>query len=882
VPIPRVPTMLWPLRWFCWLVLRALVGCRYRLSIAAPPPGPGPYLILPNHPGYSDPPTVLAALWPRYRPRPMLLESNFENLLLKPLAWLMRAIKVPETEKAKASAEVRERAAGAVQEVIAALRAGDNVILWPTGTLSRDGTDRLGAARTAADVLAAVPEATLLLVKTRGIWGSRFSWAYGTKPRMMPQMFRALAILASNLFVLTPKRRVSLTLAAFPRENRPAPERATLNPWLEAWYNSDAPETPHYVPYHILFGPRTAEYPPPYRAPEIDAEGVPANVKADVVHVVEEKIRRPLVGEELRDNTPLADLGLDSLEAAELGLAVEHRFGFGGDAVPVTLGELYLLAAGKVAKGPPKPPPPAWFSPPSDTRALEILGETIPEAFLRRATLHPKDVAAADDLAGVLNYERLLIGALTMAERFRALPGDAVALMLPAAVGADVAFLGLQLAGKLTVLLNWTTGPAAMAHGVKITGVTKVITSKAFIDRTGVTVPGAEYIFLEDVRKGVGKLELLLRLLNVRFFSAGTVRNVLGRLPNDPNRPAVVLFTSGSEKAPKAVPLTHRNIISDQRGAVPPQELTRADSILSFLPLFHSFGLTIAGLFPLLAGVKVVHHPDPTDSASLARKLAGYRPSIVCGTPTFAAMIVARLKPGELDSLRIFVVGAEKCPDELFDAVAALNPKARVLEGYGVTECSPCVSVNPVWAVKRGTIGQPLPGVTVVAVSEDGTILGPNRRGLLHVAGPTVFPGYLAHDGEQPFATINGVTYYNTGDLGELDDENYIHFHGRLKRFLKAAGEMISLPALEEPFTRLFPPTADGPRAAVEGIELPGTRKIVLFTTDDYSLKDANAVLNAEGFRGVMRLDEVRRIEKIPVLGTGKTDYKQLRAMVES
>jgi long-chain-fatty-acid--[acyl-carrier-protein] ligase len=153
--------------------------------------------------------------------------------------------------------------------------------------------------------------------------------------------------------------------------------------------------------------------------------------------------------------------------------------------------------------------------------------------------------------------------------------------------------------------------------------------------------------------------------------------------------------------------------------------------------------------------------------------------------------------------------------------------------------------------------------------------------GMLHVAGPTVFPGYIGHDGPQPFAEFEGRRWYVTGDLAMLDEAGAIVFSGRLKRFLKAGGEMISLPALEEPFARKFPPTEQGPRVAVEGVETPGGRRIVLFTTEPINLRDANALLQEEGHRGVMRLDEVRQVESIPTLGTGKTDYKALRAMIE-
>ena len=151
---------------------------------------------------------------------------------------------------------------------------------------------------------------------------------------------------------------------------------------------------------------------------------------------------------------------------------------------------------------------------------------------------------------------------------------------------------------------------------------------------------------------------------------------------------------------------------------------------------------------------------------------------------------------------------------------------------------------------------------------------------MLLVSGPTVFPGYIGHDGPSPFQERDGKRWYITGDLVHMDEDGFIHFGGRLKRFLKAGGEMISLPALEEPFARRYPPTEQGPRVAVEGVETEGGRRVVLFSTEPVGLREANDWLHEEGFRGVMRLDEVRKLDKLPVLGTGKTDYKVLRAML--
>jgi long-chain-fatty-acid--[acyl-carrier-protein] ligase len=874
--------MLAPIRWAAWAVLRFLLSLRYKVTLVGTAEvlrRPGPYLIMPNHPAYADPPNLLVRLWSIFRMRPLLLETNFRNPLFAPLAWLLRGIKMPDI--VKASADDKRRAEEAVGAVIAALRRGENVILWPSGRLTRDGTERLGGARTAADVLAAVPDVTVVLARTRGLWGSMFSWADGP-PSLVREFFRGLGLWAANLFLFAPRRRVTVTLEAFGPDQRPRPAtREAVNRWLERWYNADAPrEEPTFVPRHFLFGPRTHTYPPPVvEAAAFDLSKVKPETKAAVAQMVEEKLKRPLAPDENAADTTFLQLGMDSLDAMDLALAVEQRFGFGTDTVPTTIGGLWAVAEGISQSAPPRPPPAGWFDPPADDAPLAIPGETVAAAFLNQAVLRKRQLAAADDLAGGVTYEKMVVGAWALSGRFRELAAPSVGLMLPASAACDLAFLGLHLAGKLPVVLNWTTGPGNLAHAAKLMGLTHVVTSKAFVDRAQVQVAGVQYLFLEDVRAGLGRLGLLRRLLAVRWFGGSVKASLLKAIPGDPHAPAVVLFTSGSEKAPKAVPLTHANIIADQRGALEALKVERNNSALGFLPMFHSFGLTVTGLLPLFTGVRVLHHPDPTDAGALVRKIATYRVTLVAGTPTFIGYVFERAKPGDLDSLRLIIVGAEKAPDALFEKAKRVAPNAEVLEGYGVTECAPVVSVNRPGAVRPGTMGQPLPGVEVCVTDlETKAVLPQGQMGMLHVAGPTVFPGYIGYDGPPPFEEIGGKTWYVTGDLASLDEAGAIVFGGRLKRFLKAGGEMISLPALEEPFAKKYPPTDAGPRVAVEGIETPDGRRIVLFTTEPLSLRDANALLQAEGHRGVMRLDDVKQVEKIPTLGTGKTDYKVLRA----
>jgi long-chain-fatty-acid--[acyl-carrier-protein] ligase len=859
---------------------RFIVSLRYRIHVHGAEQLRdlrGPVLVLPNHPTRMDPSVVVMGLSPWLHPRPVLYEGNFLNFVFYPLALLLGAIRVPDLSRASSKAQAR--AEQAIAEVIAALRQGDTVIMWPSGRTQRDGVERLGGARAAADILKAVPEAQVVLVRTRGLWGSRFSYAYtGSLPNLFGQLWVSGGLLLANLLFFMPRRRVDITVWRVDRGELPELKRETLNPWLEQkWYNADVcPEKPTFAPYHFLFGPRTREWPSLQGAGGTDLGQVKPETRREVEEIVERKLHRRLTDSEKGAETALDQLGLDSLDQMDVTLDVEQQFGFSGDEVPRTLGELAVLAQGLAKRKPPKPAPPAWFRAPRDD-APTTTGDTLAEAFVHRALANPGDMAAADDVAGAVSYGRLLAGALILARRFAPLPGTNVGLLLPASVACDTAFLALQLAGKVPVVLNWTTGEANLAHAVRLMDVKQVLTSNQFLDRARVRLE-APKLCLEELGQGIGKVEKVRTLLTVRL-RPGKVRGLVPR--PDPDQPAVVLFTSGSEKAPKAVPLTHRNLLSNARGCIEALGVSRRDSVLGFLPAFHSFGLSVTGLLPLLAGLRLVHHPDPTAASALARKAGTYKPTLLAGTPTFVGYILDRAAPGQLESLRLIVVGAEKCPKSVFERCAKAAPGAQVLEGYGVTECSPVVSVNRPGNSRPGTVGQPIPGVEVGLSDRDleGDQL-PGGMTMLEVSGPTIFPGYIGHDGPAPFRERDGKRWYVTGDLGKRDADGFLTLSGRLKRFLKAGGEMISLEALEAPFARRHPPTAEGPRVAVEGVETEGGRRIVLFSTEPLELREANAILLEAGLRGVMRLDEVRHVDKIPVLGTGKTDYKALRAQV--
>jgi len=867
---------------FFWLVARWLLRLRYRVEVLG---GDrladleGPTIVMPNHPGYIDPALVLSHLRLRDPLRPLVYTGTYRNLVLYPVMRAIGAVEVPELSAQSRSA--KQTPLEMIERVAAAVQRGESILIYPSGRLQREGFEVVGAARAAAELLGACPDANVVLVRTRGVWGSMFSWGRTAQaPKLGACMVRGVLWGLANLVFFLPRRRVTMAVEIVPREQLPDATREQLNPFLEEWYNRDGRETPTYVPYHFLFGPREYEFPEFQRRLEIDFDKIKPATRDAVNEMVEEHLGRPLSDDERQPLGTLDQLGLDSLDRMDLALEIEQRFGFRSDRVAMTLGELWALAEGLLTgdDGTEEAAPALWSRPSAQNGPPEFLADTMAEAFVRRVRANPDDVAVADRLSGVLTYRRMLVAASLMSKRFAEFDGDAVGLLLPSSVAADLVFFALHMAGKLPVMLNWTTGPGNLAHAVRTMKIRHVVTSRRFVDRLGVEIEGADYVYLEDLRAGVGRLEGAVALIRT-YVSFGSY---LRRIPRpDPEDAAVVLFTSGSEAAPKAVPLSHRNLRANIQGGIQALGFTREDVLLGFLPPFHSFGLAGNLVCPVLTGIRVVHHADPTDARGLVRIISQYGASLLFTTPTFLSYMLARADEEGFRSLRVVVTGAEKCPEAVRDACVRLAPNAAVLEGYGITECSPVVSVNRPDRDRPGTVGQPLEGVETCVIDPDTRQpLPAGQTGLLLVSGPTIFDGYLNYDGPDPFVSLRDRRWYHTGDLVSLDDEGFIHFRGRLKRFLKAGGEMISLPALEEPLARRYPPTDEGPQVAVEGIETPDGRRIVLFSTQPIALKEANAVLAESGFRGVMRLDETRQIDKVPVLGTGKTDYKVLRKMI--
>lgn len=888
-------------------LLRGLLRLRYRIRVEGLEGlrrDRRPILFLPNHPALIDPVILYALLGGEFRPRPLADAAQASKPGVRTLLRLLDAVIIPDIRRDGRDAQAAVQVG--LNAVADALRQGGNVLFYPAGRVTLTGAEDLDGNSGVRLIRAAVPEARLVLIRTQGLWGSSFSRARGPLPPLGNTLLRGFGWLAANLFFFMPRREVRITVAEpeLPVATVEIPgQRHALNRALEAFYNA-APPDPHValdVPRHFLQGrtPRILPAPPIATASpdqERDLVAVPPQVRNAVYAFLQQETGV----QDLADGMRLSgDLGVDSLALTGLSVWMEETFRRRVERLDAlnTVGDCLLAAAGLLrVEDAPVTVPADWFA---DADSLEPLrvpdGATIPDIVLRQLRRAPRRLIMADRAAH-LDYRGLMLKALALSAVLRRLPASAdgsahsqtIGIMLPATPAAAVTWLAALLAGKTPVMCNWTTGEQNLRHGLDLTGAAHVLTSRQLLSRLEAQgfraeATGASWVALEELAAGLTLRDKLTAAVLCRLPGLISTR----RVPET----AAVLFTSGSEARPKAVPLTHDNILANCRDIAAVLSVRRGDRMLGMLPPFHSLGLTGNIVLPLVFGLPVVYHPNPTEAGQLATLVRTFRTTLLVSPPTFLEGMLRQAGPGDLRTLRLGFVGAEKCPDHVYAAFAAAAPRGVLCEGYGVTECAPVVSVNRPEHVVPGSIGTPLPSVAVAVVREGAPLerLPDGETGMLLVRGPNVFGGYIGQS-EQPFVSFEGQTWYRTGDLVSRTADGLLTFRGRLKRFVKIGGEMLSLPQMESVLTAAFVPHAgldraantgeDGPLLAVESTpEDAGTPpRIVLFTTLDINREAANAALREAGLSGLFSVARVERVEAVPVLGTGKIDYRALRA----
>ncbi|MCB2263435.1 MAG: acyl-[ACP]--phospholipid O-acyltransferase [Candidatus Thiosymbion ectosymbiont of Robbea hypermnestra] len=519
---------------------------------------------------------------------------------------------------------------------------------------------------------------------------------------------------------------------------------------------------------------------------------------------------------------------------------------------------------------------------------------TVPEVWLRAAAGRGGRPCVLDSDGMRLTNRRFRTAVFLFALRLRRLaPKRNLGVLLPAGGAGAIANMAVLLAGRTVVNLNYTADREALRASMERAGISDVITARLFLTRLAdrgldltCVFDGIALHHMEDLKADIGKAEGLLTLVAASLLPVRWAQGLYGHRAA-PEDTAAILFSSGSEGAPKGIELTHRNLTANVRQISEVFNAVPSDRVFSNLPLFHAFGLTVTTLLPLLEGFPLVGHPDPTDALGGAKAIAAQRATVLCGTTTFLRLYVRdqRVHPTMLESLRIVVAGAERLSQEVRETFARKFHKP-IYEGYGTTETAPVASCNlpdslstEDWRVqighKPGTVGLPLPGTGFRIVDPTSLeTLPPGEDGLILIGGAQVMKGYL----EAPALTADAILerdgrrWYKTGDKGRLDPDGFLTIVDRYSRFAKLGGEMISLARVEEQIRCLL----DDPELELVAVDVPDPRKgerIVLLLAADLDPDRIRKTLIDAGMNPLTIPAEIRLVQRIPRLGSGKLDF---------
>jgi len=546
-------------------------------------------------------------------------------------------------------------------------------------------------------------------------------------------------------------------------------------------------------------------------------------------------------------------------------------------------------------------PLPAGTSTEQVRQAVQDLGEAawqlrkptrrpLHRSFVWAMRTHPFQFAMGDQRRPKVSCLQALIGAIALARALRPYWNDqnTVGILLPPSVGGALVNIAAALSGRTTVNLNYTAGRGGMEFASKQASLETIVTSRLFIAKAKLEPPdSATLVWLEDILPKIGLSEKIKAMLLAVFAPVRRIERACGAS----YRPtmddlATIIFSSGSTGEPKGVMLSHFNIDSNVEGIAQVLHVDRRDRILGILPFFHSFGYLATLWFAMIHRVGIIYHPSPLDAGPIGELVKKNRMTIILCTPTFLQLYLRRCTPDQFESLRVVITGAEKLSNRL---AQAFQDKfgLPVHEGYGVTECAPVIAVNcPDFhaagyfqsASRRGTVGQPLPGISTRVVDPDTwEPLPVGTAGMLLVKGPNMMVGYLGREDLTARAMRDG--WYITGDIAKVDEDGFITITDRLSRFSKIGGEMVPHGSIEEALHQAA--GAETQVLAVTAIpdEIKGEQLAVLHTLDEASIPTLLEKVMASGLPKLFlpRKDCFIQVEHIPVLGTGKLDLRALK-----
>lgn len=524
-----------------------------------------------------------------------------------------------------------------------------------------------------------------------------------------------------------------------------------------------------------------------------------------------------------------------------------------------------------------------------------VLKRHLGRECVRTLTKHPGRVLIVDRTAErrVIKCGQLYAVAAVLARRLKATtPERRVGIVLPPGAGAFIANLAVLCAGKIPVNLNFTAGRSAVETSMQMAGVTTIISAEALRAKVpAFPWPERTLDLREEIAAAGGKKAILPWLLAAWLLPNQWCANLLDLPRRGDRAEAGLLFTSGSSGEPKGVVLTHRNILANCAQISSLSILPESCSLLGCLPVFHSFGFTVTLWYPMLRGCHIVTVPSPLDTRKIIDAIRDEQATVLIGAPTFVRPLLKKAEPAELRSLDLVVTGAEKLPEDLYQGFLE-RFHLEILQGYGLTETTPATNINqphppvvlstnePQVGKRFGTVGRMMPGMTARIVDPDtGKELPMTETGIVLFRGANVFSGYLDDPQKTNAAFRDG--WFVTGDLGRFDEEGFLRIEGRLSRFSKIAGEMVPHGTIEQKILEVFGWDAlEAPAVFVAGI--PDATKgeaLVVLTTHELSPEVLRAKLSAAGVPNLWIPRIVKRVEQIPMLGTGKTDLKRCREL---
>ncbi|MCP4218095.1 MAG: AMP-binding protein, partial [bacterium] len=427
------------------------------------------------------------------------------------------------------------------------------------------------------------------------------------------------------------------------------------------------------------------------------------------------------------------------------------------------------------------------------------------QEFIKTAKKNGKKMAIIDrNMDRRITYSKALIGSLILAGKMKKYRDGFIGIMIPNSAGSMLTILGTIMAGKVPVMINYSTGAAGNCeYAQKKCGFSTIITSRTLMEKIGCRLVRG-MVFIEDIMAGLSTKEKLQAAVKSKLPTNLLLKSLHC---GDEEDNVVILFTSGSEKDPKAVQLSHKNIASNIREIFKVLQLEDDAIVLSVLPLFHVFGHNTNFWLPLLRGVTAVPFGNPLEYRRVASIIKEEKVTLLIGTPVFFMGYLRKSEPGDFASITIAIVGADKPPEWLRDDYKEKH-NIELLEGYGCTETSPVISLNPIKGNRPGSIGKPLPNVQVkIADIDSGKELPAGKEGKILVKGDLVMKGYFDDLEETSVRMKDG--WYDTGDMGMMDTDGYLWHRGRLKRFVKIGGEMVSLVKVESVLFEQLPHNVD-------------------------------------------------------------------------